>query len=404
MAERIRNNLAVGITVSIVLTLTIYIVIVLADWPSLFTTQQKITVRQPYKAGLKGLSEGSPVHLGGVKIGHITNTDIKKLDPASRDSNDVYVFFTMKIPQQYQLRRDCALVAQSNVLGGQVLLSIEDLGGKGEFIEDGQTVDILLADSIMDAVKNEFDPHDPNSFLAQIKIDVTGITEQLRKTVAKLDGALDSAQSAMANLKDITGDERAGKFIDNITEVSANLKPAIAKLDTSLDSAKSAMANLKDITGDERVDRIIDNITEISDDLKSTIAKVNTSLDSAQSTLMNLKAIAGDERIDRIISDVAVVSSNLKLTSQEVRRAPWKLFYKPKEKEFKIQALVDSAGAFAAGAERLDNTALRLHRLMSATGDEPQVDKDRIESIFSELEASFEQFKKAEQKFWEELK
>jgi len=404
MAERIRNNLAVGITVSIVLTLTIYIVIVLADWPSLFTTQQKITVRQPYKAGLKGLSEGSPVHLGGVKIGHITNTDIKKLDPASRDSNDVYVFFTMKIPQQYQLRRDCALVAQSNVLGGQVLLSIEDLGGKGEFIEDGQTVDILLADSIMDAVKNEFDPHDPNSFLAQIKIDVTGITEQLRKTVAKLDGALDSAQSAMANLKDITGDERAGKFIDNITEVSANLKPAIAKLDTSLDSAKSAMANLKDITGDERVDRIIDNITEISDDLKSTIAKVNTSLDSAQSTLMNLKAIAGDERIDRIISNVAVVSSNLKLTSQEVRRAPWKLFYKPKEKEFKIQALVDSAGAFAAGAERLDNTALRLHRLMSATGDEPQVDKDRIESIFSELEASFEQFKKAEQKFWEELK
>ena len=164
----------------------------------------------------------------------------------------------------------------------------------------------------------------------------------------------------MANLKDITGDERAGKFIDNITEVSANLKPAIAKLDTSLGSAQSAMANLKDITGDERVDRIIGN--------------------------------------------VAVVSSNLKLTAQEVRRAPWKLFYKPKEKEFRIQALVDSAGAFATGAERLDNTALRLHKLMSATGDKPQVDKDRIESIFSELEASFEQFQKAEQKFWEELK
>jgi len=41
---------------------------------------------------------------------------------------------------------------------------------------------------------------------------------------------------------------------------------------------------------------------------------------------------------------------------------------------------------------------------MSVTGDKPQVDKDRIESIFSELEASFEQFQKAEQKFWEELK
>jgi ABC-type transporter Mla subunit MlaD len=404
MAKRIRNNLAVGITVSVVLVLTVYIVIMLADWPSLFTTQQKITVRLPYKVGLKGLIKGSPVHLGGVKIGHITSTDIKRLDPASTDCNDVYVFFTMKIPQQYQLRRDCALVAQSNVLGGQILLSIEDLGSGGESIEDGQTVDILLADSIMEAVKSEFDPHDPNSLLAQIKTDVTGITKQLRQSVVKLDTALDSAQSAMANLKDITGDERAGRFVDNITEVSANLKPAIAKLDTSLDSAQSAMANLKGITGDERVDRIIDNITEVSESLKSTITKLNTSLDSAQSTLTNLKAISGDERIDRIIGNVAAVSSNLKLTSQEVRRAPWKLLYKPKEKEFRIQALVDSAGAFAAGAERLDNTASQLHKLMSVTGDEPQVDKDRIESIFAELEASFEQFQEAERKFWEELK
>ncbi len=404
MAKRIHNNLAVGITVSIVLALTIYIVITLAEWPSLTTTQQKITVRLPYKVGLKGLNKGSPVHLGGVKIGNITSTDIKKLNPTSTDSNDVYVFFTMKIPQQYQLRHDCILVPQSNVLGGQILLSIEDLGSKGEFISNGQTADLLLADSIMDAVKNEFDPHDPNSFLAQIKMDVTAITKQLQQTVSKLDTALDSAQSAMTNLKGITGDERVDSFIGNINEVSNDLKPAIAKLDTSLEAAQSAMTNLKGITGDERVDRIIDNITEVSDNLKDTIVKLDTSLDGAQSTLSSLKELTADERIDRIISNVTAVSSNLKLTSQEVRRAPWKLFYKPEEKEFRIQALVDSAGAFAAGAERLDNTALRLQKLMSASGDKLQVDKDRIESMFSELEASFEQFQKAEQKFWEELK
>jgi ABC-type transporter Mla subunit MlaD len=360
MVKRIRNNLAVGITVSIVLILTIYVVIMLADWTSLLTTNQKITVRLPYKVGLKGLIKGSPIHLGGVKIGNITNTDIKKLNPASPDSNDVYVFFTMKIPQQYKLRLDCVLMAQSNVLGGQILLAIEDLGSKGEIIEDGQTVDLLLADSIMDAVKGEFDPHDPNSFLAQVKTDVTAITGQLQQT--------------------------------------------IAKLDTALDSAKSAMVNLKDITGDERVDKIIGNITEASDNLKNTIAKLDTSVDAAKESLTNLKEIIADERIDRIIGNVTEVSSNLKLTAQEVHRAPWKLFYKPKEKEFRIQALVDSAGAFAEGAERLDNAALRLQSLMSTSGDKTQVDKDRIESVLSELEASFEQFQKVEQKFWEELK
>jgi chaperonin cofactor prefoldin len=404
MAKRICNNLAVGITVSIVLALTVYIVIMLAEWPSLFTAQQKITVRLPYKVGLKGLSKGSPVHLGGVKIGHITSTDIKKLDPTSTDCNDVYVFFTMKIPQQYQLRHDCILAPQSNVLGGQILLSIEDMGSKGEFIKSGQTADLLLADSIMETVANEFNPNDPNSFITGLKMDVTAITERLQQTIVKLDTALDAAKSAMVNLKDITGDERVDKFIGNITEVSNDLKPAIVKLDKSLDNAQSAMANLKEITGDERVDRIIGNIAEASDNLKSTIAKLDTSLDGAKTTLTNLKKITGDERIDRIVSNVTAVSSNLKLTSQEVRRAPWKLFYKPEAKEFRIQALVDSAGAFAAGAERLDNTALRLQKLMSASDDKLQVDKDRIESIFSELEASFEQFKIAEQKFWEELK
>ncbi|MCP4608702.1 MAG: hypothetical protein GY845_08305 [Planctomycetes bacterium] len=404
MAKRIRNNIAVGITVSIVLVLTIYIVVMLSEWPSFFTTQQNITVRLPYKVGLKGLYKGSPVHLGGVKIGHITDTDIKKVNPASTDSNDVYVFFTMKMPQQYQLRSDCILMPQSNVLGGQILLSIEDLGSKGEFIKSGQTVDLLLAESTMEAVTSEFDPQDPNSFIAQIKMDVTAITRQLKQTIVKLDNTLDEAKSAMVNLKEITGDERIDKVIGNITEVSNDLKPAIAKLDSSLDNAQSAMANLKNITGDERVDRIIGNITEVSDNLKSTIAKLDSSLDGAQTTLTNLKEITGDERIDRIISNVTAVSSNLKLTSQEVRRAPWKLFYKPEEKEFRIQALVDSAGAFAAGAERLDNTALRLQKLMSVTGDELPVDKDRIESIFAELEASFEQFQIVEQKFWEELK
>ena len=316
MAKRIRNNLAVGITVSIFLALTIYIVIMLAEWPSLFTTQQKITVRLPYKVGLKGLNKGSPVHLGGVKIGHITNTDIKKLNPNSTDCNDVYVFFTVKIPQQYRLRRDCILVPQSNVLGGQILLSIEDLGSKGGLIRNGQTVDLLLADNIMEAVKREFDPDDPDSFLARLKNDIPAITKQFQQTIARADTALETAQSAIKNLKEITD----------------------------------------------------------------------------------------DERIDRIISNISEVSVNLKLTSQEVRRAPWKLLYKPKEKEFRIQAVIDSAGAFAAGAERLDSAALRLHKLMAATDDKLQVDKDSIESMVSELEASFEQFQKAEQKFWEELK
>jgi len=315
MARKTRNEVAVGIITLVVLVLTIYTMMMLADWSSLFTPQQEITVRLPYKVGLKGLTQGSPVHLGGVKVGHITSTQIKKTDTTTTDTNDIYVFFTMKIPQQYQLRSDCVLLTQSNVLGGEVLLSIKDLGSEGEAITNHQTVDLYLADDVIQAIKREFDPDNPDSFFTRIiKKDIPAITEQLQQTIAKANSALDTAESAMKKLKEL----------------------------------------------------------------------------------------GEDERVDRIISNIAEVSVNLKLTSQEVRRAPWRIFYKPSEKESKIQTLVDSARAFAAGAERLDSTALRLQNLM-ATPDE-KIDQDQIKWMFSELDTSFQQFQKAEKKFWDELK
>jgi ABC-type transporter Mla subunit MlaD len=336
MARKARNEIAVGITVLVVLVLTIYIVVMLADWSSIFTPQQKITIRVPYQCGLKGLSKGNPVNLGGVKIGIITNTEIKKL--TTTDINGVYVFFTMNIPQEYQLRRDCVLLPEYNVLGGQPSLCIRDLGSEGEIIMDGQTVDLALADSVMDAIKQEFDSADPESLLALVKYEVNR----------------DNNDSAVSSLKN----------------VAAELEKAIPA---------------------------------ITAQIQKTLAKAQSALDTAQLTLQKIKKITDDERIDKIINDVTEVGTNLKLTSQEVRRAPWKLLYKPKKKEFKIQALVDSAGSFAAGAESLNTSALRIQAMIAAADDKQPIDKQKLESMISKLDASFSQFQKAERKFWEEL-
>jgi ABC-type transporter Mla subunit MlaD len=92
MARKTRNEVAVGITVLIVLVLAIYIVVMLADWSGLSVPQQKVTVRVHYKVGLKGLQVGSPIHLGGVKIGHITNTQTARTN-CDRFQPSVRVFY-----------------------------------------------------------------------------------------------------------------------------------------------------------------------------------------------------------------------------------------------------------------------------------------------------------------------
>ena len=360
MARKTRNEVAVGITVLIVLVLATYIVVTLADWSSLFVPQQKVTVRVHYKVGLKGLQIGSPIHLGGVKIGHITHTEIRRLEPTATDSNQVYVFFTMKIPQQYQLRRDCVLVPQSNLLGGQTLLAIEDLGREGQIIKDNQTVELALADDVLEVIKREFNSNDPCSLLVQIKKDIPAIADQLQKTLAKVDLVLDITAEALREFSPKDPNSLLARAKNDVLAITGQMQATLAKADSALDNARAALKNLKEITGDERINRIIGNISE--------------------------------------------VAVNLKLTSQEVRRAPWKLLYRPKKKESEIQVLIDSAGAFAAGAERLDSAALRLQKIIATTDDQLLIDKDRIKSMLSELETSFEQFREAERKFWEDLK
>jgi uncharacterized protein YoxC len=227
----------------------------------------------------------------------------------------------MEIPQDYQLRDDCKLTTQSNLLGGQTVLVIENPGCTGEIIADGQTVDLTLSASVMDTMKRELDPDDPNSLLGQVR----AIAVQL--------------------------------------EVSMKI---------------------------------------ITAQIQRTFTKADTALDTTQLTLQDIKDLVGGARIDKILSNVTDISTNLKLTSREVRRAPWKLLYRPGQKEFKIQALVDSAGAFAAGAEQLDTAALRLKTLVDSD-DKQLTDREELEKMISQLEASFQQFQKAEQKFWEEL-
>lgn len=337
MARRRRNEIAVGITVLIVGVLTVYIVVMLADWSTLFRSQQVITVRLPYKVGLKGIRAGSAVYLGGEKIGAVTHTKIEGL-PLTEADGDVFVCFTMKIAGECLLRDDCVLLPQRNVLGGQAALSIEDLGTEGRVIQDGQTVDLTLAEGMMEIIANEFDAADPESLLAILKYEVNrknddSVVSYLKRVAAELEKA--------------------------IPAVAARIEQTLAEADTALKTAKSALEDARRLISDERIDKMINNFAE--------------------------------------------VSTNLKLTSQEVRRAPWKLLYRPKEGEFRIQGLVDAAGSFAVGAESLESVAVRLQALLAGVEDDKPIDRDRLESILSQLEASFEQFQKAERRFWEEL-
>ncbi|MBN2844079.1 MAG: hypothetical protein JXM68_13410, partial [Sedimentisphaerales bacterium] len=81
----------------------------------------------------------------------------------------------------------------------------------------------------------------------------------------------------------------------------------------------------------------------------------------------------------------------------------WRLLYKPQQKEMEIQATVDTAAAFAAGAERLDNAANSLKKAIGQLGQNAGENSDKIKNLLADLENSFDQFHKAEKKLWHDM-
>jgi ABC-type transporter Mla subunit MlaD len=435
MARHKKNEIAVGLTVIVVLALTVTIVTALGDWSHTFSDEQEITVKLPYQTGLKGLTEGSPVFLGGAKIGQVTETGIES-KPADSGQTTVSVYFRMFLPADYPLRDDCVFLADSNLLGGQVSLVIKDLGADGELLTDGQSLTATMdggitqtLETFREKVQYEFSRDREDSFLSLL----VKTAENLERVSGKIDQQMSpdgEKKTLMAKVHKIL--EQLNHITDTVNyQFSPDSEDgSIAKLNRVLDSLSTSLGQI-----DQLIDSNKTDITETVRSLKTTakhlekelpdmiaalkpaLAKADAVMDQARNGLAHFKSTmqSTDEimsvnrgRIDSLIANFQQVSSTMKLTSSEIRRAPWRLLYKPKKDERQLQQLVDAAGNFATAAERLDNATLNMQTALKAATSQPgadlSVDPSRLSAMIADLEAGFTHYKNAEDKFWNEIK
>ncbi len=493
MVKKRHNEVVVGLTFLVVLGLTMYIVIALSNPSQWFAKTKHIKIRLSYQEGLKGLTTGSPVMLGGVRIGQIvragidkpvlvnTSTivqdgkiDIKTAKPesiakatetvrpatitntmtvaASMTTYSPDVYFIMEIPAWIRIYDNCKLAAQSNIMGGQANLVIKDLGGPGvPYSDKSGSKNItgvgiatnrpqipsckLLADNadirknieggiadVIDKFKKELNPDATGTMMYKLKDTITKIQTQLslkdqKSLMTKIHGTMDRFSHIATRIDNQLDAENSQAMMARINAALDTLNESLSRIDemvgtnspiitSTISSLKDTAVSLKDTAG-----KINKSTPEILNSLQRLLTKAEKSIDTARTALDNLKTITVDiknmvradrETIDNMVNNLNQVSINLKYVSREVRRAPWKLLYKPTKREMGIQGLIDSAGDFAAGAERLDNVSLRLKTVMMQAKNNT-VDSKQVQNILAELKTSFQHFKEVENKFWQQL-
>ena len=349
MAKKRANEIAVGLTVLVVLALTIYIVVVLGDWKNFFKSKQQITVSMPYQEGLKGLTQGSPVYLGGAKIGQIIQIAI---DDKPDENNEVYVYFIMEIPKEYRLFRDCRLEAKSNVLGGQASLVIHDLGSKKPQISGDIPVRLRLEGGLADAmntVSRELDVNEPNSLLNRIRYELDRHAD---------DSVLASLAATMTNLRQIAvkineqvtiemGQEdqtlmvKVYQVADNLADVSRKLKEQMDKNNEEALLAKflTISDNLNVISGEVKEQMDAQNETALLAKLHKTLDELRQSNQKIQSLLRSTDEPKAPSNVEEILADL----------DEAIRRINLLIKQQYPNIDLAIKNLVEGAGHFKEG-------------------------------------------------------
>ena len=346
--------------------------------------------------GGAGLAEGAAVTYGDTNIGRVASI-------ATQLDKGRCVYWIQLERKDILIHADGkARVSSSSALGASRIVIISNgtpdapladeqhaiplSGGMEQAISDLADT-VKQAKEIVAAIQREVDPKGGN-LLGLVHELVASLNKAGLKVVAIADGLM-----KLVDVKE--PDSPAGKLNKSLADLNDITGDAKPKVKQTLDSLASLSQRL-DEYGRKDVGDLLAKLRETN----TEIYKAAKNLGDASQQVKEL--LAGNrDSLDTTVDNMAKVSANLKGMSEEVRRAPWMLLYKPTEKELKQQSLFGAARAFAEGAAQMDQSIARLKGLIQ--GGQVKGDDPAIQQLIKDLQGQFKQYTKIEQELWDVL-
>ncbi len=449
MPRKQRSKLAAGLFSLACLLALLGVVIWLGAADIFKTTYQRAVFYADVSDGSLGLKTGSFVRINDAQVGRIVDVQF--------NPDDGRTYYTAEIEQAgAEIHRDGKAVASAGFIGGSQLVVLSR-GSESEPLATADNPLEVTPAGFMDALTQlsdkvgaELDREDPEALLGKVHAILDGldtaagtvseITTALQQEIdaERAEALLGKIHTAMNDVKRITSSLRQemsrdeeGSLLakvhgtaDNVRDTSEFLVgeidreaegSAMGKVHAGLDDVTEMTADAKPKVGEaltavRDTAKRLDRYTE--EDLGDLLAKMRDVGDKVLEIAENLREVSVEARevitvnrvqIDEMIDNMALVSAELKATAKEVRRNPWRLFYRPDDEELRSQNIYDAARAFSQGAEQLDQAVTKLRRLAEAHPEGVPADDEQLERIRRQVEESFSNFTKVERALWDEL-
>ncbi|MCP3904064.1 MAG: hypothetical protein GY715_10560 [Planctomycetes bacterium] len=420
--ERHRNNVKTGIFVTVVIVVTVAVIVQLTKALDLLTPMDSYTVSFAVESGVENLKSGGAVRVGGHELGKVVSVTP---DLASEPFETILVDF--KLDRRVKLFDDAQIHVSKSLLGGDAWLDIPSVGTgvrePGDVIAGvagGGLFGSLLGDvtgemgGVLDYVQQFPDNEGArfSTFLdnaVQVSTDVKGMTGD----GGEVDTFLKNAVQVSANAREVSDDAREQwpKWRDAVSTALKKANEAIEVIDAFAFEAKDTLDAKR-----PQIDKIVDNVEAGTEHGKQALQRFNehtlgqfeglmTHADEGLSGITGVLNKVGDdygpwsEDFSEILANAMLASQQLKLTTAEVRRAPWKLLYRPEDVEFQHEMLYDAARSFAIAVADLKVASRTAQRMLDEHGDELASDPELSERLRKTLLEPLGRYDRAQQNF-----
>lgn len=427
-SDRMRNNIRAGVFVLFALLLTTGVILVLGDVRRFFDSPSAYVVTFPVEDGVKNLSGGSDVRVGGLSMGRVTSIQLVKPDDADAPAKMIEVRFTLT--REVRMYSNAEIAVGGSLIGSEAWLDITSLGGTDAdpdaiLLDDGATIAGARAGTMLSSLLGP-DADRVSRILANVDEGTEFFADLENRYEADVLPILGNVEQATGDARDVLADlrqnrwpvwaEQVSRVMTRANELTDNIDKAVANADGLIQDGHDVVAENRDSVHSTitNLDASSVNVREITERVRTeTVDKVNTLLSTGQEgideAVVVLQAVRTDydvwsTHLTETLSNATLTSQQLKLAGIEIRRSPWKLLYRPSADELEHELLYEAARSFALAATELKAASLATRRMLDSHEERLKQEPELIRKITENLLDPLEQYERAQTRLFEVLK
>jgi len=390
MAGREQSNaVRAGVFVVVSVLLAVFIIVMLSGIREKLKPANTYIVRFDLATGARGLSEGSEVRIGGQKVGQVSSV---RFTSSHGDGIPTSVDVRIRIPRRLELHEGALAQLEVPLLGSTSVLNFPDIGdASAPAIEhDGVVHGWLAAPAFLASAG--YGPDQRN---------------QLQHALSGMDDIVTRFNSGIVpDVEQMVGDvrEHSGPWLDHIDATTLDTKKLVASLRSLVDdnraSIDTTIANTRSATGkaDEIATRVQD---EMVDTTIGMLEDGRNAVADARETMNRVDALIQEQtpNIRMSMANLRLTADQFKLASMEIRRAPWRLLYRPDTKELEYELLYDAARSYADAVSNLRGASASLEAATMTDGSRLALDGQTVAELSERVGAAFDDYQFAEERF-----